>query len=110
MQAALERSRKQADEARRVADSTRRQLEADLRAANRKPASGRAHDLWRRRSNKALEGEDDTAPPARSPAGSLRGYSIASRSQAGEGGGPLEEDGPLSSYQRRLAELRTKRS
>ena len=141
MQDSLERARKQADEARRGAEAQRRKLEADLRTAQRKPASGRAHDIWRTRSAQVLDGQP-YAGAAQAPAGSHAGelpaavaveapqsarHSAAgsllpvrrrsdtdssasyrdygSQRQRGSGA----EAASLTSYQKRLAEIRANR-
>ena len=150
VQASLERARRQAEDARRAADLQRRQLEADLRAAGRKPASGHAHAICRSRSQQLFAAGDGQAEaeaaqqpppqPVYAPAGSmrerptslagiLRETQMAERrttetgssswhvsrpaSQRGMSGrhtgNEAVADAPLSSYQKRLAEIRAKR-
>ena len=112
MQAAAERARKQADEARRHAEAQRRRLEADLRAAQRTPASGHAHDLWRSRSARALEHDGDAASGAKArlaPASARGGAHGSDATSASGERQPFSAAGELSSYQKRLAEIRAKR-
>ena len=142
MQNVAERVRKQADDAKRTADAQRRQLEADLRAANRRSNSGAmaapmhasAADLWRSRSQQLLAApslDERTRQPSRhAQHAALPGPSqgakstqqhretgttdssiieVGYRRSASYHGGGKAGDAPLSSYQKRLAEIRAKR-
>lgn len=113
MQAASDRARKQAEDARRQAANQKKQLEADLRAANRKPASGRASENWRRQSERALDVHADPVPSKpRSATASLQGGKPES-STSNSDNAFLESragDSLASSYQKRLAEIRANSS